>query len=191
MPEPRMSAQLARLARKRGRLPALVTALGVGVLMAVQQLLSELVFALQAFFVWESLVDHLLWFTLPMALGVFLALWMIAPISDELTPRFVLTRAGLASASGCLLLTVVQVVRSLFLSIGAASSDHGIFGSSVAAPEGVNLEVFEKYLQASLTTGASTFIFYTPTIMLAGVLLWLWLREHPREYAVAGLIDEL
>ena len=27
--------------------------------------------------------------------------------------------------------------------------------------------------------------------LLAGILLWIWLREHPAQHPVAGLIDEV
>ena len=43
MAEPRMSAQLTKLAKKRGRLPALVTALGLLALLSVQRFLASLV----------------------------------------------------------------------------------------------------------------------------------------------------
>lgn len=207
MPEPRMSAQLARLAKKRGRLPALVTALSLGLLIALQQFLNSLVAYLRRagvpatqsgegvrelnFWEFQPSADQLVFDLLPITVGVFLALWVIAPISDELTVRFVLTRAGLASAAGAVLVVLFQAVQGLFQSIGEAASTYSWTTEPVEPTEGLNLEVFGQHTLDALASGVNIFIFYTPVVMLAGVLLWLWLREHPREYAVAGLIDEL
>jgi hypothetical protein len=211
MPEQRMSAQLTRLAKKRGRLPALVTALAFGVLVALQQFLSNGVSYLRLLsypapdsgpvsdlfdlrvdqFEFHPTVDQLLFFVLPLTLGVFLCLWVVAPISDELTVRFVLTRAALASAGAALLVIVFQAVQGLFESIGASSTSYPWSLGIPHETEGVNFEVFGQNTLDAVASGVSTFIFHTPVVMLAGVLLWLWLREHPREYAVAGLIDEL
>jgi len=43
----------------------------------------------------------------------------------------------------------------------------------------------------SLMGAIQVFVWITPLVMFAGVLLWLWLRDHPREYEVAGIIDEV
>jgi len=199
MPEQRMSAQLTRLAKKRGRLPALVTALGLLVLMSVQSFLGSLVnylgslgyigidrarpensdltvYDVGTIYQFAPSVDELLHFLIPFALGVFVALWLLAPISDELTLRFVITRAGLAALTASILVIVVNLILGVVWSFSAGGFDSTFFLQSAVE---------------ALSTGLSTFIFQTPLVMFAGVLLWLWLRDHPREYAVAGLIDEL
>jgi hypothetical protein len=199
MPEQRMSAQLTRLAKKRGRLPALVTALGLLALMAAQEFLASFVNYLGSLgyigvdqaqpensglhditidnsYQFTPSIDTVLHYLLPFALGVFVALWLLAPISDELTARFVITRAGLAALAASLLVILVNLVLGLVWSVGAGGFDSTFFLHSVVE---------------SLTSGLLGFIFKTPLVMFAGVLLWLWLRDHPREYAVAGLIDEL
>jgi hypothetical protein len=197
MPEQRMSAQLTKLAKKRGRLPALVTALGLLMLLSVQSFLSSVVnyfgslgyigidrarpensgpYDVGTIYQFAPSLDELLHYLIPFALGVFVALWLLAPISDELTLRFVITRAGLAALTGSLLVIAVNLVLGLVWSLSSAGFDSTVFLQS---------------LVEAMTTGLSTFIFQTPLVMFAGVLLWLWLRDHPREYAVAGLIDEL
>ena len=199
MAEPRMSAQLTKLAKTRGRLPALVTALGLLALLSVQRFLASLVnylgslgyigvdqarfensdvavYDVGTVYQFAPSLNDLLYFLIPFALGVFVALWLLAPISDELTLRFVITRAGLAGLTASVLVILVNLVLGLVRSVSAAGFDPTSFLQSVVA---------------ALNTGLSTFIFQTPLVMLAGVLLWLWLRDHPREYAVAGLIDEL
>ena len=197
MPEQRMSAQLTKLAKKRGRLPALVTALGLLALMSVQSFLGSLVNYLGSLgyigidrarpdnagiydvgteYQFNPSLDELLHYLIPFALGVFVALWLVAPISDELTLRFVITRAGLAGLTASILVILVNLVLGLVWSLSAAGFDSTSFLQSVVT---------------ALTTGLSTLIFQIPLVTFAGVLLWLWLRDHPREYAVAGLIDEL
>lgn len=178
MPEQRMSAQLTRLAKKRGRLPALVAALALAVLLALQQFFGAVVSVVFGSFEFQPTPDQLLVFILPVSLGVFLSLWVVAPISHELTVRFVLTRAGLASAAGALVLILFQTV-------------YGLLQAFVPGSRIVDFELFGHNTLVAVVAGASTFIFYTPVVMLAGVLLWLWLRDHPRDYEVAGLIDEV
>jgi hypothetical protein len=196
MAEQRMSAQLTRLAKKRGRLPALVTALGLLALLALQEFLASLVnflgslgyigidkarpensegYDVGTVYQFAPSLDGLLHYLIPFTLGVFVALWLLAPISDELTLRFVLTRAGLAALAGSLFVILVNLVVGLVTSLAGGFDSTLLLQSAVGA----------------LSTGLVTFIFQTPVVMLAGVLLWLWLRDHPREYAVAGLIDEL
>ena len=208
MAEQRMSTRLTKLAQKRGRLPALVTALALGGLLAVQQFvtgvvafLTYLVYAASApaetgggleqlttaGFQFQPTLDQLLFLILPFALGVFIALWLIAPISDELTLPFVLTRAGLAAASAAVVVIVFTAVKGLFDSIGALSP----FDAAESAPAGVNLAAFGYNALNAVTGGINIFVFSGPAVLLAGVMLWLWLRAHPREYAVAGLVDEL
>lgn len=207
MPEQRMSAQLARLAKKRGRLPALVTALGLALLLAAQRLLVSLfgwfeasgvvaiqgpnenaaasgLYELNAAPPFDPDLLGLLYFAFPLALGVFLALWLLAPISHELTVRFVLTRAALAAACAGLVHLVFGIAIALLAWFGADVNAFAPF----AAWDGAMLlqNVFR-----SLMGAIQTLIWITPLVMFACVLLWLWLRDHPRDYAVAGIIDEV
>lgn len=207
MPEQRMSAQLTKLAKKQGRLPALVTALGLALLLAVQRLLVSLFGWLEVSGVmaiqgpnenaavtglyevntvppFDPDLLGLLYFVLPLGLGVFLALWLLAPISHELTVRFVLTRAGLAAASAAFVHLVFGVAVALLAWFGADINTFAPF----AAWDGAMLlqNVFRSLMGAIHVS-----IWATPLVMLAGVLLWLWLRDHPREYEVAGIIDEI
>ena len=195
MPEQRMSAQLTKLAKKRGRLPALVAALGLLVLQSLQSFLASLVNYFSSLgyigvdqargpsdvhvttvYQFAPSIDELSRVLIPFALGVFVALWILAPISDELTVRFVLTRAGLASLAGSLLVIVVDLILGLVWAF---------------SPTGFDSTEFLQSVVEALSTGLHVFIFTTPLVMFAGLMLWLWLRDHPREYAVAGLIDEL
>lgn len=191
MAEQRMSAKLTTLARKRGRLPALITAALIAALILAQSVLSSLAgwigsnfyqrvsFGAAAFddFVgWQPyLADAFLKVTLPFAVGVFISLWLIAPLAGELTVRFVITRGLLASAAGAVLVLVVNVVVEFVTMLGFGFDIRGLAHTGITA----------------IGTAANVFIYTTPIVVLAAVLLWLWLRDHPREYEVSGLIDEL
>jgi hypothetical protein len=192
MAEQRMSARLTTLARKRGRLPALVTAALIAAVIVLQSLLGSFVgwivgtlyqrvsFGVAAFddvAGWQAtaVIDAFLSVTLPFAVGVFLSLWLIAPLAGQLTLRFVITRGLLASAAGTVLVFVVNVVVGFVTMLGFGFDVRGFAHSVVIA----------------IGTAVNVFIYTTPIVLLAVVLLWFWLREHPREYEVFGLIDEV
>jgi hypothetical protein len=191
MAEQRMSAKLTTLARKRGRLPALITAALIAAALLVQLVLQSLIDPVVAnvaqlgtvltddggLVPWspERLVEPLLLGVLPFAIGVFLSLWMIAPIAAELGTRFVITRGLLATAAGAVVMLIVTLFVDLLRQV-AAGFDARSFGIEAALD-----------IQGAL----NVIIFRSPIVLLAAVLLWLWLREHPREYEVSGLIDEL
>jgi len=191
MAEQRMSAKLTTLARKRGRLPALITAALIAVLILAQSLLASVIGWIGSTFYqrvsfgaaafddvpgWQPYVfDAFLKVTLPLAIGVFVSLWLIAPLAAELTVRFVITRGLLASAAGTVLVLVVAIVVDFITMLGFGFDIRGFAHSVIVA----------------IGTAVDVFIYTTPIVALAAVLLWLWLREHPREYEVSGLIDEL
>lgn len=191
MPDQRMSAKITRLAKKRGRLPALVAALGLALLVLVQSLLLSLVAWIggalyervsfgAASFEWGPwsfgyFSESLLKTTLPFVVGVFVCLWLVAPIAADLTLRFVLTRALLASAFGAIVVLIVSVVVDFVRMLGFGFDIRGFAHSVILA----------------ISHAIEVFITMTPLVMFAAVLLWLWLREHPRDYEVLGLIDEV
>lgn len=189
-----MSRTLVSLARRRGRLPALVAALGIAVLLVALRTANELLSWLAAStvasvqatapvglyeleaqprFDWARVVDYLPQ-ALPFALGVFLGLWLIAPLADELTLPFVFTRGALATAAGAILVVLAQIV----ISVADAMRGEGFGG-------------FARDATLGALTGAASFVNYLVLVLFSSVLLWLWLRAHPRDYAVSGLIDEV
>lgn len=206
MAEQRMSTAITKLAKRRGRLPAFVAALGLAGLLVAQRLLSGLIGWLQIMGLislqgnnpsletgllgltvgaFDPGLSDLVLFVLPFGLGVFISLWLLAPVSHELDLRFVLTRAGLASAAGSLVYFVAALVLSLLNWLGVDVGVFKTFGSTGDTPELV------QSLFTALTGAIQTFISLTPAVMLVVVLLWIWLRDHPREYEVSGLIDEV
>ena len=171
-----MSRTLVSLARRRGRLPALVAALGIAVVLVVGRVLNELVTYLAGSgFRAATVVDYLPE-ALPFALGVFLGLWLIAPLADELTLPFVFTRAALATAAGAILVILARIV----IAVTSAVDEGGFDGPG-----------FVRDATHGALAGLSSFVNYLIPVLFASVLLWLWLRAHPRDYAVSGLIDEV
>ena len=191
MAEPRMSATLTRLARTRGRLPALVTATIIAAVIVAQSLLGSIAGWIISslyervsfgssgfeFMPWQALqiLDPLWRVTLPYALGVFLSLWLIAPLAEQLTVRYVITRGLLASAAGGVVVLLVSVVTTFATMVTYVFDIRGLAHGLIV----------------SLGTAVNVVIYTTPIVLLGAVLLWLWLRAHPREYEVSGLIDEL
>ena len=187
-----MSATLTKLARTRGRLPALITAALIAALILVQSVLGSLAGWAGSFFYqlasfgpagfsdvsgpqFTSVAEQFGRVTLPFALGVFVSLWLIAPLAGELSLRFVIMRGLLASAAGAVLVFVVSLFVDVVTMIRYVFDIRGFAHSGVIA----------------VGTAIDVLIFTTPIVVLGAVLLWLWLREHPREYEVAGLIDEV
>ena len=192
MAEQRMSATLTRLARTRGRLPALVTAALIAIAILVQSILGSLAGWASSFFYqlvsfgsagfsdvvgpqFTQVIEQFTRVTLPFAVGVFVSLWLIAPLAGQLTLRFVITRGLLASAAGAVLVFVVSLVVDVVTMAFYVFDIRGFAHSGVIA----------------ISTAINVFIYTTPIVILGAVLLWLWLRDHPREYEVSGLIDEV
>ena len=206
MTEQRMSAAITKLAKRRGRLPAFVAALGLAGLLVAQRLLSGLISWLEitgliamqghdasletglaglTVGAFDPSLSDLSFFVLPFALGVYISLWLFAPVSHELDLRFVLTRAGLAAAAGSLVYLVVGLVLAL---LGWLGIDEGVFQSFGLTGD---TPALVQGLFRAITGAVQTFISLTPAVMFVVVLLWIWLRDHPREYEVSGLIDEV
>ena len=118
--------------------------------------------------------------SLPLSIGVFLTFWQLAPIGAELRLAPVLTRAPLASGVGAVLVSFVWLVVGAVEAVGRLldpdTAESALFAFGSAAFAGVQ--------RAGLA-----FVETTPLVLLAGVLLWLWLRGHSRDYDVSGTLD--
>jgi hypothetical protein len=183
-------AKLNELAKRRGRLPALIAASAILVWFVLTDLISSVASAVlyrggfTDFF--PALLAQLLT-SVPFSLGVFVALWAIAPISHELGLRFVITRAALAAACGVVLADIVTIFIAFFGSLSASGS---VFGTSLPVPS-FNGDSFVSTVLSTLAFAIPYFLSTLPVVVLACVFLWLWLRKYPREHPVYGLIDEV
>jgi len=173
---------------RRGLLVAAATALLVFATILAQQLLSALISLAtvpagsSSFLplVVEQETVTALTGSLPLSVGVFLSLWQLAPIGAELRLAHVLTRALLAAGIGAALVAFVWLV------VGGVEAAARLFDpdASEFALFAIGSAAFSGVQRAGLA-----FVGTTPLILLAGVLLWLWLREHSRDYDVSGMLD--
>jgi hypothetical protein len=194
-----MSETVAKLAARKGRVPALVAALAVAAWLLLNDLVHTLIdigwyvsYAVESDSS-QSVSNSWLGFGLaalgiiPVALGIFVSLWAIAPVSHELELRFVLTRAALAALAGSILAAIVDIVFSLFSAIHLPQ----YWFSNTFSAGGFEGGMFLNSVIGSLIGIVTGTIGLFPLVGLVVVLLWLWLRDHPREYEISGLIDEL
>jgi hypothetical protein len=179
-----MSETVARVIRRRGVVPALLTAVGILAYLVVSDFLSAVISS--ALFVGTGASADLgaLWVAsavatissrLPFALGVFLAFWQIAPIAASLRLAHVVTRAVLAAVVGAVLSFAVAVAVLLLRAL-VAGDLVGATGSSVLGLVGTTLGLV---------------LTLAPLVVLGAILLWGWLQRHPRDYEVRGTLDEV
>ncbi|MCU1414391.1 MAG: hypothetical protein JWN80_1731 [Microbacteriaceae bacterium] len=159
---------------RRGPLPALAAAACVLAVLYAQQLIVGVatVIATPLFGQTLSFSDTLgsptVLYSILFALGVFLALWLIVPVSAEFRLTRVVLRGLGISALATALLFVIAALISLFQAfVGPLGSMTG-FDGRVAA-DGVG---------GALLTAATSFAFGAPLVILAVVLLWIWQRRR-------------
>ena len=188
--------RFASLFGRRGVLAAAAAALIVLGAEVVQQVLTTAAYAGLALGqsnsqdVLPALFPTYLWGlvlgVLPFVVGVFLSLWLLAPVAAELHIAHVITRSLLAVAAGGLIVFLVQLLGSLFRSFDSSAGQ--VFGW--AAGFFTTVSSNEQWA-FSIYTALSTAISLIPLTVLAGVLLWVWLQAHPAKHPVSGLIDEV
>lgn len=187
------AAAAVGLVRRRGAVPALVTALGVGVTLVAMFFLQQIIMlmglvrandlGIEVVF-WGGVVSDLTITILPFTVGYFLGLWLVAPIAEQLALRHVIARAVLTTGIAA---TVVFVVRSVVSIVQVVVLDRPLFSNSfpiVSALTDVPGQLLSA-LQGSLVM----FVTVLPLGVLAVILLWLWRQQHPAHYAIEGLID--
>ena len=191
-----MTALATRVVHQRGVVVALVTGAAVLAALVVQAVLAG-VFGFIG--VWMSgqgarfgglpadSVGRAALTYLPFAIGVFLALWFVAPIAADLRLFHVLTRGLLVAAIGGGLAIVVAIIGALF---GAFNYSAG-FSSNIVANLGYDFGSVVSGIGAAISTGLTLFVNALPLVLLACVLLWIWLERHPRNHQVAGIVDEV
>lgn len=176
---------IAKALQRPGALPALVTAAGILAFLLLQGFLVSLFAALNLTgqtgsadtvgVLWARQLGQSLAGPVPIAIGVFVTFWQIAPIAPVLRLAHVVTRALLAATIGAVLLWFASFVWFALLSIALGG---GFFGLG---------ELALGLLWSSL----STLVSVIPVVVLGAVLLWGWLQRHPPKQAVKGTIDEV
>ncbi|MEO5535291.1 MAG: hypothetical protein ABIR17_09195 [Pseudolysinimonas sp.] len=183
---------VARVLKRRGALPALMTAVGIFVALIVLGFLGATFSSLAViadpvvdgrFFgsIWSTQLVGSLAGPLPIALGVFLCFWQIAPIAASLRLGHVVTRAVLAATVGALLLFVVTLAYALAVwGIEVAGSMLG--STDTSGPTSPAVLAFRSL---------SVLVNVLPVVVLGAILLWGWLQRHPLDYKVSGTLDEV
>lgn len=204
----RVTKSLVTNVRRPGALPALVAAAGLLAFLAFQRALFTLVgfigmgayagqssssgldeltqLTLVADY-WQGALSSVLLTSLPLAFGVFVSLWILAPIADSLVLRFVIARSVLAGAIGSVLVFLVSIIAWF---IAAVNQTGSLFGNSFPWPVSSVAGLLAPLFSA-LTSASSTFVLTLPGVVLAGVLLWMWLRGRDEPHNVSGILDEV
>lgn len=188
--------RFASLFGRRGVLAATVAALIVLGVQIVLQLLNAMLWSGlivaqgqgNASNVFLANVWNLALGSLPFVIGVFLSLWLLAPVAAELHIGHVITRSLLAVLMGAVVIFLVQFSTGL---LGQVSDSQGLVFGWASAVFGSVVSSFGSALSNAVLSALGTAISMIPLTVLAGVLLWVWLREHPVKHPVAGLIDEV
>ena len=123
----------------------------------------------------------------PFGIGFFLSLWLVAPIAEELRVGHVITRAVLATGIGA---TVAFIVYAVFALLGALTFTGALFANSFPVPA-FDGATAAGALADALTGALLTLVKLLPLGVLAGVLLWLWRKDHPPRHPLSGFIDEV
>jgi hypothetical protein len=181
-----------QLVNRHGAFVSAVTALLVGGAVLAQRFLEYLIGLLTVLSVGQLAsygfpFGQVLLLTLPFAVGFFVSLWIIAPIAEELRLPHVVTRAILATGIAS---TLVFIALAIVGVLSAFSWDGAIFGQSFPTTRFDGGGAVGA-LGRALTSAALAFVSTLPLGVLAGVLLWIWRKDHPPRHPLSGLIDEV
>lgn len=191
-----MTLTMKQLVKRHGAFVSMVAAGSVGVVILLQQFLEALVTwitympvvaAQGQVYTLGGVLPGALVTALPFAVGFFLSLWLVAPIAEELRLPHVVTRAVLATGIGA---TVLFIVRALVALFSAFSGGGPWFGNSFGWPS-FDGGFAVSGLSSALSGGIVFFLAVLPLGILAGVLLWMWRKDHPPKRPLSGLIDEV
>jgi len=105
---------------------------------------------------------------LPIAIGVFLAFWLVAPLAADMRVTRVVLRSLVASGVASAVSLAITVVASLG---GAFASSGPFFGAAFPAADG---SIFYFSFIGGVQSVFSTFVGVTPLVILAGFLAWFW-----------------
>ena len=185
-----MTTLAHRIARQRGFLMALASGLVVLVVSLVQSILNAVIGQLSflgtsgvpAWQWWAGYAAQFASIAVPLALGVILSFWLIAPIGPDLHIVTVITRAALAAAAGSVLIFLVNLATTAISLV-----TNGLMGQiRLTADAGDHLL---QSLGFSATIAGGQLVTVAPLVILVGVLLRLWLARHPTEHETRGIGD--
>jgi hypothetical protein len=108
---------------------------------------------------------------LPIVIGVFLAFWLVVPLTPDLRVMRVVVRSLVASAIASAVSLVITLVFSVTNAVWTAGP---FFSNSFPRADGPTLgySIF-----GGLQSVLYTFVNVTPLVVLAGLLAWLWVSK--------------
>ncbi|MHC5795865.1 hypothetical protein ACVXZ4_06865 [Lacisediminihabitans sp. FW035] len=185
-----MTTLARRVVRQHGFLVALASGLVVLAVSLVQNVLNALIGQLSflgsgdvpAWQWWASYATQFATAAVPLAVGVVLGFWFIAPIGPDLHVVHVFTRSLLATAVGAVLVFLTVLVTSATV----------LFTNGMMGQIRLGQIAGERLLQSlgiSLATAGQQFLAVAPLVVLVGVLLRMWLERHPSEHEIVGIVD--
>jgi hypothetical protein len=131
---------------------------------------------------WQAGLTGILDTALPLAVGTFLVFWRLLSIRGELRVSQVVGRGTVAAAAGAVLAGGVHMAIELgSYSVFPADDVGGLYGLTP-----IDMEPIYVVLRA-----VSLAVVHLPLVVLAGVLLWVWLRRNRPMASVSGVLDEV
>ena len=116
---------------------------------------------------WADFGSTMFRYVVMFALGVFLVLWLLAPISAAISLRLAIARAALSVAGGAVLVVIVGILLGITHTISTS-----FFGARFPEVEGVGWAIVN-----AVQGFAATVVDLGPVVLLAAVLVWLRLRS--------------
>ena len=185
-----MTTLARRVVRQHGFLVALASGLVVLAVSLVQNVLNAVIGQLSLLGAsgpsagqwWAGYATQFASIAVPLALGVVLSFWFIAPIGPDLHIAHVITRAALAAAVGSVLVFLVNLATT-----GISLVTNGLMGQiRLTADAGDN---FLRALGFSAVIAGGQLVTVAPLVILVGVLLRIWLKRHPSDHEIMGIVD--
>jgi hypothetical protein len=161
----------------------LATAGGVLVVLVVQRIVGGIISLIGALAsgtvdsVWQFVVIQSVWLDVVFAVGVFLALRFLSPITAGLPLLTVILRSFLTVVAGAVLVFIAVLLAGVVNALG------GLLGTQT----GFQPDVALRALGSGIWAGGGYVVSASPVVILAGVLLWIWLARHPRNTPVPEL----
>lgn len=185
-----MTVTMKQIIRRHGAFVSGITGIALVVTLVAQDMVQTATALLSAYGqalpnVFALSLGYALVRAIPFGIGFFLSLWLVAPIAEELRVPHVITRAILATGIGS---TVTFVVMAVLAIVDSFSPTGSVFGNSFPFPGFDGGSAAVRVLDA-LAGAITLFVLRLPLGALAGILLWIWRKDHPPKRPLEGIID--
>ena len=121
----------------------------------------------------------------PVALGVFVAFWLLAPITPELRVTRVVLHSLAAAGIAAAVALAIAVVSAVGRIVAAAGP---LFGNAFPRPDG---SVLGPSLIEVVQSTLFTCVAVTPVVVLVGLFVWLWIARTARGSTAPGEVTRI